>query len=43
MIVDPTCPSRVTKQGSQPAASAVEALVGAQRRDRWESRSTLVQ
>jgi hypothetical protein len=36
MTVDPTCPSRVTKQGSRSAAGAVEAPTRARRRDRWE-------
>jgi hypothetical protein len=43
MTVDPTHPSRVTKQGPRPAAGAVEAPARARRRGRREPRSTPVQ
>jgi hypothetical protein len=43
MTVDPTCPSRATKQGSRPAAGAVEAPARARRRGRREPCSTPVQ
>jgi hypothetical protein len=43
MIVDPTHPSRATRQGSWPTAGAVEAPTEAQRRDHREPRSMPVQ
>jgi hypothetical protein len=43
MTVDPTRPSRVTKQVSRPAAGAVEAPARARRRGHREPRGTPVQ
>jgi hypothetical protein len=43
MAVDSTCPSRVTRQGSRPAAGAVDAPARARRRGHREHRSTPVQ
>jgi hypothetical protein len=43
MTVDPTRPSRTTRQGSWPATSAVVALVRARRRGHREPCSTPVQ
>jgi hypothetical protein len=43
MTVDPTRPSRTTRQGPRTAASAVEAPARARRRGRREPRSTSVQ
>ena len=43
MTVDPTCPSRATRQGPRPAAGAVEAPARARRRGRREPHSTPVQ
>jgi hypothetical protein len=43
MTVDPTRPSRATKQGPRPAAGAVEVPAKARRRGRREPRSTPVQ
>jgi hypothetical protein len=43
MTVDPTRPSRATRQGLRPAAGAVEAPARAQRRGRREPRSMPVQ
>jgi hypothetical protein len=43
MTVDPTCPSRATRQGSWPAAGAVETPVRARRRGHREPHSTPVQ
>jgi hypothetical protein len=42
MTVDPMRPSRVTRKGPRPAAGAVDAPTGVQRRDRREPHSTLV-
>jgi hypothetical protein len=43
MTVDPTLPSRATKQGPRPTAGAVEAPARARRRGRQEPHSTPVQ
>jgi hypothetical protein len=43
MTVDPTCPSRATRQGSRPTADVVEAPARARRRGHREHRSTPVQ
>jgi hypothetical protein len=42
MTIDPTRPSKATKQELQLATGAVEPA-GVRRRDRWEPRSMLVQ
>jgi hypothetical protein len=43
MIVDPTCPSRVTQKVARPATGAVESPGGARRRDCQEPYSIPVQ